>query len=56
MADLTPFLEKHPFTFDIALADDEAVHIFGQGYPRHVVIDGDGKSRLRCPWLQSRYY
>ena len=43
MADLTPFLEKHPFTFDIALADDEAVHIFGQGYPRHVIIDGDGK-------------
>ena len=43
MAELTPFLEKHPFTFDIALADDEAVHIFGQGYPRHVVIDGDGK-------------
>jgi len=43
MADLTPFLEKHPFTFDIALANDEAVHIFGQGYPRHVIIDGDGK-------------
>ena len=43
MAELTPFLEKHPFTFDIALADDEAVHIFGQGYPRHVIIDGDGK-------------
>ena len=43
MADLTPFLEKHPFTFDIALADDEAVHVFGQGYPRHVIIDGDGK-------------
>ena len=43
MADLTPFLEKHPFTFDIALADDEAVHVFGQGYPRHVIIDSDGK-------------
>ena len=43
MAELTPFLEKHPFTFDIALANDEAVHIFGQGYPRHVIIDGDGK-------------
>ena len=43
MADLTPFLEKHPFTFDIALADDEAVHVFGQGYPRHVIIDGNGK-------------
>ena len=43
MAELPPFLEKHPFTFDIALADDEAVHIFGQGYPRHVIIDGDGK-------------
>ena len=42
-SELTPFLEKHPFTFDIALADDEAVHVFGQGYPRHVIIDGDGK-------------
>ena len=43
IAELPPFLEKHPFTFDIALADDEAVHVFGQGYPRHVIIDGDGK-------------
>ena len=43
IAELPPFLQKHPFTFDIALADDEAVHIFGQGYPRHVIIDGDGK-------------
>ena len=43
MADLTPFLEKHPFTFDIALADDEAVHVFGQGYPRNVILDSDGK-------------
>ena len=43
IAELPPFLEKHPFTFDIALANDEAVHVFGQGYPRHVVIDGEGK-------------
>ena len=43
MAELTPFLEKHPFTYDIALADEEVVHVFGQGYPRHVIIDGDGK-------------
>lgn len=43
MADLTPFLQKHPFTFDIALADDEAVHVFGQGYPRHVILDSEGK-------------
>ena len=43
MVELTPFLEKHPFTYDIALADEEAVHVFGQGYPRHVIIDGDGK-------------
>lgn len=43
MADLTPFLQKHPFTYDIALADDEAVHIFGQAYPRHVIIDRAGK-------------
>ena len=43
IAELPPFLEKHPFTFDIALADDEVVHVFGQGYPRHVIIDGNGK-------------
>ena len=43
MAELTPFLEKHPFTYDIVLADDEAVHIFGPGYPRHVIVDGEGK-------------
>ena len=43
MTDLTPFLEKHPFTYDIALADDEAVHVFGQGYPRNVILDSDGK-------------
>ena len=43
MAELTPFLEKHPFTYDIALADDEAVHVFGQGYPRNVILDSDGK-------------
>ena len=43
MAELTPFLKKHPFTYDIAVANDEAVHIFGQVYPRHLIIDGDGK-------------
>ena len=43
MAELTPFLKKHPFTYDIALGKDEAVHIFGQGYPRHVIIDRTGK-------------
>lgn len=43
MAELTPFLKKHPFTYDIALGKDEAVHIFGQGYPRHVIIDREGK-------------
>ena len=43
MAELTPFLKKHPFTYDVALGDDEAVQIFGQGYPRHVIIDREGK-------------
>ena len=43
MAELTPFLQKHPFTYDIALAGDEAVRIFGQAYPRHVIIDRAGK-------------
>ena len=43
MAELTPFLQKHPFSYDIALAGDEAVRIFGQAYPRHVIIDRAGK-------------
>ena len=43
MAELTPFLKKHPFTYDIALANDEAVQVFGQGYPRHTIIDCEGK-------------
>ena len=43
MAELTPFMKKHPFTYDIALANDEAVQVFGQGYPRHTIIDCEGK-------------
>ena len=43
MAELTPFLKKHPFTYNIALANDETVQIFGQGYPRHTIIDCEGK-------------
>ena len=43
IAELPPFLEKHPFIYDIAVANDETVRIFGRGYPRHVIIDGDGK-------------
>ena len=43
IADLTPFLKRHPFAYDIALANEEAIRILGQIYPRHVIIDGDGK-------------
>ena len=43
IAELPPFLEKHPFIYDIAVANDEAVRIFGQGYPRHVIVNGEGK-------------
>ena len=43
IADLPPFLKRHPFTYDIALGDDESMRILGQIYPRHVIIDGDGK-------------
>ena len=43
IAELTPFLKRHPFTYDIALGDEEAMRILGQIYPRHVIIDGDGK-------------
>ena len=43
IADLTPFLKRHPFAYDIALGDEEAMRILGQIYPRHVIIDADGK-------------
>ena len=43
MADLTPFLQEHPFSYDIALGKDEAVQIFGYAFPRHVILDGEGK-------------
>ena len=43
MAELTPFLEKHPFIYDIAVANDDALQIFGDAYPRHVILNGEGK-------------
>ena len=43
MAELTPFLKKHPFSYNIALADDEAVQVFGYAFPRHVILDSAGK-------------
>ena len=42
-SDLTPFLEEHPFSYDIALGKDDAVQIFGYAFPRHVILDGEGK-------------
>ncbi len=41
--ELKQFLEEHPFAYDIALGNDEAVRIFGRGYPRNVILDSDGK-------------
>jgi thiol-disulfide isomerase/thioredoxin len=43
MAELPPFLEKHPFIYDIAVANDDVVHTFGTAYPRHVIVNGEGK-------------
>ena len=43
IVELTPFLEKHLFVYDIAVANDDAVQIFGDAYPRHVILDGEGK-------------
>ena len=43
MAHLSPFLQKHPFSYDIALGKDDAVQVFGYAFPRHVIIDGEGK-------------
>ena len=41
--ELKQFLEEHPFAYEIALGNDEAVRIFGQGYPRNVILNSDGK-------------
>ena len=53
IAELTPFLEKHPFTYDIAVANDEAVRILGTAYPRHVIVNGEGKVVLDITGLSS---
>ena len=43
MAELTPFLEKHPFAYDIVLGNGEAMRVLGQAYPRHVIVNSKGK-------------
>ena len=43
MAHLSPFLQKHPFSYDIALGNGEAMQIFGYAFPRHVILDSEGK-------------
>ena len=53
MADLPPFLQKHPFSYDIALANDEIVQVFGEAYPRHVIVNGEGKVVLDLIGLSS---
>ena len=53
IAELPPFLEKHPFTYDIAVANDEVVRTFGTAYPRHVIVNGEGKVVLDLIGLSS---
>ena len=53
MAALPPFLEKHPFIYDIAVANDEAARILGTAYPRHVIVNGEGKVVLDITGLSS---
>ena len=43
MAELPPFLKKHPFTYDIVLGNGEAMRVLGQAYPRHVIVNSKGK-------------
>ena len=43
MAELPPFLKKHPFSYDIVLGNGEAMRVLGQAYPRHVVVNSRGK-------------
>ena len=53
MAELPPFLKKHSFIYDIAVANDEAAHTFGTAYPRHVIVNGEGKVALDITGLSS---
>ena len=53
IAELPPFLEKHPFTYDIAVANDEAARILGTAYPRHVIVNDEGKVVLDITGLNS---
>ena len=53
MAELPPFLEKHPFIYDIAVANDEATRILGTAYPRHVIVNDEGKVVLDLTGLSS---
>ena len=43
MAELPPFLKRHPFAYDIVLGNSEATHVLGQAYPRHVIVNSKGK-------------
>ena len=51
--ELTPFLKKHPFIYDIAVANDEATRILGTSYPRHVIVNYEGKVVLDITGLSS---
>ena len=53
IAELPPFLEKHPFTYDIAVANYEAARILGTAYPRHVIVNGEGKVVLDITGLSA---
>ena len=53
IAELIPFLKKHPFIYDIAVANGEVVHTFGTAYPRHVIVSGEGKVVLDITGLSS---
>ena len=43
MAELPPFLKRHPFSYDIVLGNSEAMRVLGQAYPRHVIVNSKGK-------------
>ena len=43
MAELTPFLKRYPFAYDIVLGNSEAMRVLDQAYPRHVIVNSKGK-------------
>ena len=44
--DVIRFLEKREFNYIHTLANEEVVQVFGNGFPKHVIVNSEGKIRF----------